>query len=394
MRQLESNIMSKTILLTYDFPPRTGGIARYLHEIARNFPQGELEVIGLPYKQHAIFDNTQKFATSRLHLPQRWDPFEKQLKYLAPLFFKKLLANPKNHFTICGQAHYSLLLAAWLQRKLKKTPYGVVLYGLEILGAQQRKFPQFYNYLLKNADLIISISDRTAQIARDIGVSHEKIVIIQPPVEVEKLGFDISITEIKERYKLCEKKIILTVGRLVERKGHDVMLKAMPQIIEHIPTAHYLIIGSGPQESHLRNLANQLNIEKHVTFTGYIPDNELASYYQASSVFAMISRDIPETGDMEGFGIVYLEANLLGLPVIAGRSGGVTDAVIDNKTGLLVTPEDPNEVAHATVRLLNDTELSNRLAEGGKLRAQQEFNGAIACQKLIARITDITTNSG
>lgn len=369
--------------LTYDFPPLSGGIARYIHEIARHMRNAHLRIVGVPHHNYQEFDRNQSMQIDRLRLPKKWAPFDQKLKYLAPFYLNKLLFSDKVDFVLCGQAHYSLLIPAWINKKLRGIPYGIVLYGLEILGTRQRRLPGLYYSILTQADLVIAISQQTSALAQSVGVPAENIIIIQPPVDVNKLGSRLSTDEIVHKYHLEGKKIILTVGRLVERKGHDTVIKALPLLITEHPNVHYAIVGSGPHKNELHRLVKELQLEDFVTFVGYVPDDELSAYYQASSVFAMISRDIPETGDMEGFGIVYVEANLFGLPVVAGNSGGVTDAVVHNETGLLVDPNSPSQVADAIKSLLADKTLAQKLTEGGKIRARQKFDGAAAAQAML-----------
>jgi phosphatidylinositol alpha-1,6-mannosyltransferase len=161
------------------------------------------------------------------------------------------------------------------------------------------------------------------------------------------------------------------------------MIEALPLVLEAFPKTTYLIVGEGPQGSHLRTLVKTLGLEDNVIFVGQVKEDELGAYYAACDVFAMVSRDIPEKGDVEGFGIVYLEANLFGKPVVAGRSGGVPDAVLNEQTGLLVNPHDPQEVASAIVRLLRDPELAERLGTNGRNRVRDEFTGSAAADKLL-----------
>jgi phosphatidyl-myo-inositol dimannoside synthase len=164
---------------------------------------------------------------------------------------------------------------------------------------------------------------------------------------------------------------VLTVGRLVERKGHDTMLRALPRVIRQVPNVVYLIVGSGPYESRLRSLARELELEDNVVFCGHVPDDELVAYYHACDVFAMISRELP--GDTEGFGIVFMEAAACAKPTVGGRSGGVPDAIVDGETGFLVAPTAPEQVADAIVRIGRDRSLARRLGEMGRVRVYDSF---------------------
>jgi phosphatidylinositol alpha-1,6-mannosyltransferase len=166
-------------------------------------------------------------------------------------------------------------------------------------------------------------------------------------------------------------KVILTVGRLVERKGHEFVLKALPLIAERYPQLKYLIIGKGPMEKKLRNIVERKKLSDVVEFHGEV-DN-IADFYGNCDVFIMPSRFIEKKGDVEGFGLVFLEANFFGKPVIAGNSGGISDAVIDGETGILVNPENPKEIADAVLKLFDDPKLARKLGEQGRKRVLEEF---------------------
>jgi phosphatidylinositol alpha-1,6-mannosyltransferase len=245
-----------------------------------------------------------------------------------------------------------------------------------------------FSALLRAAQVVFAISQGTANTALGLGVKPERIRVIHPAVNPAQLASKIPPEMVRQRYGLQGKKCILTVGRLVERKGFDTVIRALPAILEVIPEAHYLIVGGGPAEAGLKALVADLGLETYVTFAGPKSHDEVADYYLASDLFVMISREIPGKGDVEGFGIVYLEANLLGRPVVAGRSGGVADAVVHEETGLLVDPRDPAGVAAAVVRVLSDSDLAQRLGENGRSRVLSDFSGAAAAQKVLVALSD------
>jgi phosphatidylinositol alpha-1,6-mannosyltransferase len=266
-------------------------------------------------------------------------------------------------------------LPAWLVSKLRNIPYGVFTFGMDLLYPQTTVYKGLFNYLLKKADIVFADSSAAAQILPGLGVNPAQVVVVYPSVNITGRVPDADLLEaLRERHGLAGKKCILTVGRLVERKGHDTVLRAMPQILESVPEAHYLIVGQGVHEPTLRALVQELQLTSHVTFAGYAAEEELSTYYALGDVFVMISREIPEKGDIEGFGMVYLEANLLGKPVVAGRSGGVPEAVLHEQTGLLVMPTDVQEVSEAITRLLNAPELAERLGNFGRRRTIMDFS--------------------
>ena len=191
-------------------------------------------------------------------------------------------------------------------------------------------------------------------------------------IEIIRYGIKFSKDEIRKIHRERKKgKIILTVGRLVERKGHDAVIKALPFVLKEFPDLKYKIVGKGPMDKKLREIAKIENVNGYVEFCGEV-DN-IADFYANCDVLVMPSRFIEKKGDVEGFGLVFLEANYFGKPVIAGKSGGVFDAVIDGVTGLLVDPESPEEIANAIIELLENPELARKLGEQGRKRVLEEF---------------------
>jgi phosphatidyl-myo-inositol dimannoside synthase len=376
----------KVVLLTGNFPPEAGGISEHLGILAKCLPQ-ELLVIGLPLEGWQAYDAQQNYRIKRLSIPGGWNTLSSKYKYLAPLYYKELRKEINCEYILCGEAHHTLMLPAWFVQKQLGIPYGVFTYGKEMLHRQKDGSRFLFNPLLRAAQNVFPDSQRAGEIARDIGVQSDKLHIIHPSVKIERVNKSANPDLVRQKFGLQGKKIVLSVGRLVERKGQDMLIRALPGIIAKVPDVHYLIAGRGPYETQLKTLARNMNIDSHITFAGFVPENDLGSYYASCDVFAMISREIPEEGDIEGFGIVYLEANLLGKAVVAGRSGGVSDAVLDGQTGLLVDPESSSEVAGAIIKLLSDPALANRFGEAGRVRALNEFSGRSAAQKLCSVIT-------
>lgn len=373
--------LHKIILITSNFPPIIGGISHHLYEICKHLPKNKVKVIALPSKGFKKFDDQQDFPIVRLSLPTNWY-YKRLFKFFAPFYFMKIVMEKETDIILCGQAHHSLMLPAWLNWRLKGVPYGVFGYGLDLSKPQNRWYRKIFNSLLCSAQLLLADSQAAAKIMMEIGADQNRIFVVNPTINSKKLISKVSSKTIRNRYGLGNKKCIVTIGRLVERKGHDIVLKALPQILQQIPDLHYLIVGSGPNEISLKKQVSNMGLEKYVTFTGRVPDDEIGAYYELCDIFVMISREIPEKGDLEGFGIVYLEANYFGKPVVAGRSGGVEDAVIHNKTGLLVDPTKSDEVANAIITLLSNSNFAKTLGNTGKTRVINEFSSEKSARNL------------
>ncbi|MCL4267172.1 MAG: glycosyltransferase family 4 protein [Anaerolineae bacterium] len=381
----------KIELLTLDFPPISGGISHYLYKIASHLPSDEIRIVGVATPESVDFDSWQSFEICRLKVPTKYSAFAKQLKFFAPFYLAKSIRHQDISYVLCGQAHYTIMLPAWAISCIKRVPFGVFAYGLDLLHPQGRAYKVFFNALIRSADILFVDSCAAQKIAEQLGVNPSRIHVVYPSVDPHDLQSDITAQEVKNRYSIANKKCILTVSRLIERKGHDMIVQALPFILQKVPDAHYLIVGSGPNEAELKRLVSDLRMENHVTFAGFVAQTELGAYFSACDVFTMISREIPEKGDVEGFGIVYLQASMFGKPIVAGRSGGVPEAVLDHETGLLVDPSDVKAITEALIRLLLDTDLAYSLGSEAKRRVLADFSSKLSAQKVIMALASIRT---
>jgi phosphatidylinositol alpha-1,6-mannosyltransferase len=167
-------------------------------------------------------------------------------------------------------------------------------------------------------------------------------------------------------------KVILSVGNLVPRKGHDMVIRALPRVRQVVPEVTYLIVGEGSYGVQLENLATALGVRDRVIFAGPSAE-DLPDIYALADVFVMVSREQLQSCDVEGFGLVFLEASACAKPVVGGRSGGIPDAIVDGVTGLLVNPHDPEDIANALARFLSDTDLATRFGQQGRSRVVKYF---------------------
>jgi glycosyltransferase involved in cell wall biosynthesis len=206
------------------------------------------------------------------------------------------------------------------------------------------------------------------------------IHVVHPAVRSEKFGAgaDLSVSEdsrIRTRAKFkipASSIVILSVGRLVRRKGFDRIIDQIPRLTADGIDVYYLICGTGPMEAELRAQAIRLGVGSRVLFAGYISDEDLAGFYSACEIFALATFFDTKARSIEGFGIVYLEAGLFRKPVIASRSGGVEDAVQDGKTGILVNPTSTEEIYIALSQLASNAQLRAELGNNGYQRAQSK----------------------
>jgi phosphatidylinositol alpha-1,6-mannosyltransferase len=230
---------------------------------------------------------------------------------------------------------------------------------------------------LQRATLVAACSRFTAEAVVALGVPRSRVRVAYPGVDTTRFSPrpDPELLGSSEpRAQSPEPPRLLTVSRLHERyKGHDTVIRALPLVLARHPGTRYVIVGDGPLRAYLARLAQSLGVEQAVRFRGEEPDDLLPSLYRACDVFVQLSREALVGGGAEGFGIACLEAAACGKPVVAGRSGGLPDAVQDGTTGVLVDPDDVADAADAIVALLDDAERARRLGEAGRARVLERF---------------------
>jgi phosphatidylinositol alpha-1,6-mannosyltransferase len=278
-------------------------------------------------------------------------------------------------------------LGVWLRRWLH-LPFLVYAHGNDILRVLEGTWPRERTQL-QTADRVVAVSRFTAGLVEQAGVDPGRIRVIHPGCDAghfQPLPADPAL-----RQQLLGARapgpILLTVGNLVERKGHDRVIQALPRLLRRIPNATYLVVGDGPYRDALDRLAREAGVRDHVVFAGRVDDAQLPRLYALSDVFVMASRARPAECDVEGFGLVYLEANACGKPVIGGRTGGIPEAIMDGKTGFLVDPEDPADIAARLEATLADREGSAAMGRHGRARVKADFSWASAAAQVQELIT-------
>lgn len=375
--------MRKSLILTFDFPPKRGGISRSLWNVCRYLPPDRVVVLTEPSATAVATDVTvyrKKFITSSKLIWPRW----------LPLFWivKKIVAREDIQLIQAAQL-LPFGTVALCFKKLFHLPYIAYVYGQDLVMA--RRSPRkvwLTRHILKNAETVISNSHYTKKLAEQMGAAQERTTVVYPvPHQSAAPGVDdAAVVHFSEQHGLASKKVVLTVGNLVERKGQDVVIEALPLIVKKIPDIVYCLVGDGPRKAALLNKVARLHLENYVRFLGQVSEVQLLLCYAAAELFVMPSREVKnshgETVDVEGFGLVYLEANLLGKPVIGGRSGGVPEAVEHGVSGLLVDPESREEIAEAIITLLQQPGYAQKLGEQGKKRVLDSFQWSTQMAKI------------
>ncbi|HEY75253.1 MAG TPA: glycosyltransferase family 4 protein [Thermoflexia bacterium] len=383
------------LLITHTFPPRVGGRESYLFHLFSRLDPSRVTVVTPDREgEWETFDRSAPFRMVRVPPEGLYWFFRggRKLRLRWVLSLAGLCLRHRVGLVHCAVALPDGMTGLLLKRTLG-LPYVQYVFGLEIARPALEPWTrERIGWVLREADRVVAISRATADLAVRLGAHPDRIALVPPGVDVVAYHPDPAAgAAVRRQYGLDGRRVILTLGRLVARKGQDMVIRALPGVLESVPEAVYLIAGSGPDRERLERLAWEVGVADRVIFAGRVPDEEVVAYYNGADVVAMPSREEPETGDVEGFGMVFLEANACGKPVVGGRSGGVVDAVADGVTGFLVDPHDPADLAARLVTLLRDPDLARRMGEAGRERAQREFTWDRSAQRLRAVVGDLDT---
>ncbi|CAL9319555.1 glycosyltransferase family 4 protein [Streptomyces olindensis] len=376
--------MRKTLIVTNDFPPRPGGIQAFLHNMALRLDPRELVVYASTWKRSRegieatrAFDAEQPFTVVRdrttMLLP-------------TPGATRRAVGLLREHgcTAVWFGAAAPLGLMAPALRAAGAERLVATTHGHEAGWAQLPAARQLLRRIGDATDTITYLGEYTrSRIATALTPEAAARMAQLPPGVDEKTfhpgsGGD----EIRARLGLTDRPVVVCVSRLVRRKGQDTLIRAMPRILAAEPDTVLLIVGGGPYEKDLRRLAQETGVAASVRFTGAVPWSELPAHYGAGDVFAMPCRTRRGGLDVEGLGIVYLEASATGLPVVAGDSGGAPDAVLDGETGWVVRGGSPEEAADRITTLLADAELRRRMGERGREWVEEKWRWDLLAQHL------------
>lgn len=377
----------RLIIISQDFPPETGGIQTYSYQIARRLADKCTKLtVFVPDKRGAeTVDNgidaevrRISIANTLLFLP---------LMYILPAFARKRKTEAIFH------SQWQTVLPSILAKKAGSIQkIAIAAHARELLFNPFKNtlmaslYERYQKYVLSHGDIFFPVSNYTAALLRENGVSANKIQVVINGTDPEQFK-PLKTNGIKQKLGLNGKKIILTLTRLVSRKGIDTVIKAMPAVLRKMPEVHYVIAGEGEDEEKLKKLVDHYNLNDSVTFIGRVGYGELTNVYNMCDVFVMPSKTIPP--DVEGFGIVFLEANACVRPVIGSNSGGIPDAIINQKTGLIVNEQDVKELSEALLDLLTNPEKALLLGKNGRKRVLHEANWDCSTKKIFNHLQNV-----
>jgi len=366
----------RTLVLSERFLPIEGGAVTWLANTYTRYRSSDVSFLVGRYPGDGDVDRRMGCHVERMRMGFcDWDPCDpKSFGSYARLMWRLHRACQRQTVEqihcakVLPEGLAALCVGAWL-----RIPFLVYAHGEEIsICNTSRKLAWLAPRVYNQAAAIIANSRNTKGLLTEIGVLPEKIHVISPGVDPSTFqGGHHGGRVIRDRYKLGTSPVLLTVGRLQRRKGQDMVIRALPGIRRRTPGTVYVIVGAGEEERYLRELASDAGVQDHVVFVGTASADELPAYYAACDVFVMPSRQIGP--DIEGFGIVYLEAGAAGKAVIGGRSGGTGEAIVDGVTGLRVDGNNLQEIESAVARLLSNPQEAGEMGENGRSRAEAEF---------------------
>ncbi len=359
-----------------------GGIARLHGELARRYPPGELIVSTPQDPDAADVDGQFRGTVDRLPLGRRT---AKSLPGLL-LWSRRAAALARTHHVRvvhCGNVKPAGYPARWVYERTR-VPYTIFLYGADLLSEQHKSHASRFKRgtaraIFGGAAAYIAISSWTRDLALtllgELGLDGHgrRLRIVHLGTDPERFRPGVDGTALRERFDLANGRWLLTVARLEPHKGVDTVLQALPGILERAPDVRYAVAGGGPQRDKLERLAQKLGVAERVRFLGPVGEQDLPALYNLATAYVGASRRAERIG-VEGFGISLVEASACGLPVVAGRSGGIPDAVREGETGFLVPPEEPAAVVDAVCRLLDDPALAGRIGAGGRKAVETYYN--------------------
>jgi phosphatidylinositol alpha-1,6-mannosyltransferase len=365
----------KLLIVTNDFPPRQGGIQAFVHELARRLPAGQVALYTSDYPGAAAFDAEQDF-------PVRRHP--SGLLVPTPAARRRVLQARQDFGSTSvwfgASAPLGLLAGSLRQAGVRRMVAST--HGHEAGWAMLPAARQALRRIGGQVDVVTYLAEYTRrQLAAAFG-PRATLVQLTPGVDLDTFSPAVSGAAVRQRHGLTGRPVVVCVSRLVPRKGQDVLIQAMPAILARVGQAALLIVGGGRYEQRLRALAQRAGVADQVVFTGPVPAAELPEHFAAGDVFAMPCRTRRLGMDVEGLGIVFLEASATGLPVVAGDSGGAPETVRQGVTGLVVDGRDVAAVADQVSGLLADPRRAATMGAAGRHWTEQSWQWSTMADRL------------
>jgi phosphatidylinositol alpha-1,6-mannosyltransferase len=360
----------RILLISVDFTPHRDGVSSVSYHYARGLAERghEVTVVGPASAGDGAQDCRAPFRV------YRFPGYRLGLLRLFPFLLYSLgaLVRHRPDVILPMNIGYGGLFCLWLSL-FGKRRFVTMAYAYEFLKFRKVPFLRtLYRAAYRRSAFTIAISRFTRERLIEFGVPADKVRVAYPGVNAGIA--DAPAVQVPDTQDPAAPGPVLgTCGRLIHRKGHDLVIRALPAIAARFPDVSYVIAGDGPARRDLQTLACRLGVEDRVRFLGRADPRKLVEFYRSLDLFVMPARDDQRTGHVEGFGIVFLEAAAHGVPAVATRTGGIPEAVVDGETGRLVAPEDSGALASVVIELLSDGEQLAALGAGARERATGEF---------------------
>jgi phosphatidylinositol alpha-1,6-mannosyltransferase len=353
----------RVLVVTNDFPPRVGGVQQYVWNLTRFLPHEDVAVLAPNWPGWRAHDADQPFPVHRWPAEFLWPTPDLAARV------RSLVGEHGADVVLFGHGFPLPLLGGMLDGSARSV---ALTHGAEVWLGRMPGVAAAMRTGLARAREVTAVSKYTARRIRRLLPEGAPLSVLYPGVDEGRFSPQVGGQQVRERHGLDDRPVVLCVSRLVPRKGQDVLIRALPLIQRLVPDAALLLVGDGPYRPTLESMAAGAAAGL-VVFAGEVTAEELPSYYSACDVFAMPCRSRWAGLEVEGFGIVFLEAAAAGKPVVAGRSGGAGEAIVDEATGLLVEGSEPKAVALAVARLLSDRPMAERMGAAGRARVEAEF---------------------
>ena len=356
--------MKRTLFITNDFGPRAGGIETFIIGLIQRLPHTSTIVY-----TSAQGDTRDYDAAWLAEYGVRVIRDRAKILLPTPRVNRTVakLVKIEGIETVAFGAAAPLAIMSSVLRRAGARRIIALTHGHEVWWSKVFPFTLAMRRIGSTTDSLTYLGEftRKAISAALTPKAGNAMVKIAPGIDTDHFA-PVDATILRKSLGLTGKRVIVSVGRLVHRKGQDYLIEAMSAIVHEIPDAHLVLVGEGPYREHLVKLVQKYSLDEYVTFIGRIQYAELPKYICLGDVFAMPSRSRFRGLEVEGLGIVYLEASACGLPVIAGASGGAPDAVIEGITGVVVDGQDSAAIAVAAINLLNDPEKATKMGRAGR----------------------------
>jgi phosphatidylinositol alpha-1,6-mannosyltransferase len=360
----------RALLITNDFPPMGGGESTCYARVSASVPPDRIVVLAPRLAGCDAFDRAQRYRIIRSPVPTGSHPAAR-LAQIVLFLVRAVRVIRREAIDTIHLGHLYLGPIGFVLNWWWGLPYVIYLHGGEMAAYMRlRPMRAVARAIVRRAALVVVNSAYTREHYAAMGILPARVEILRISPGTAQFGGEGEGRRVRARHGLGDDKVILTVGRLIERKGHDMVIRALSSVRRSVGPVRYLIAGRGPEEGRLREVAQEVGCLDAVRFMGYVPPADLPGLYAACDVFVMPSRALPQRDGIEGFGIVFLEAAAAARPVVGGRSGGIPEVVQDGVTGHLVDPTDVDQLAEVLIEVLRDGGEAARLGANGRRHAE------------------------